>query len=83
MQLFEAIDRLTRIHNLIRREATGTPDEFASKLRLKKRQLYNILEEFRDYGAIIKYSRSKSTYYYENDFEITVKISVDPTRNAM
>ena len=78
MQLFETIDRILRIHKLIQREATGTPDEFAKRLHLKRRQLYNILEEFRDYGAVIKYSRLRCTFYYENEFEVNVKISVTP-----
>lgn len=78
MQLFETIDRVHRIHKLIRREATGTPDEFADRLSLKRRQLYNILEEFKDYGAVIKYSRVKGTFYYDNDFDVSVKVSVTP-----
>ena len=74
MQLFDTIERLERIHKLIQREATGSPEEFAGRLNLKKRQLYNILEEFRDYGACIKYNRMRATFYYDNDFEILVKI---------
>jgi hypothetical protein len=81
MQLFDTIERVHRIHKLIQRKATGTPDEFAEKLHLKKRQLYNILEEFKDYGASIKYSRMSGTFYYDNDFEVSVKISVNPLSN--
>jgi predicted DNA-binding transcriptional regulator YafY len=78
MQLFETIDRIHRIHKLIQREATGTPDEFAGRFHLKRRQLYNILEEFKDYGANIRYNRYKSTFYYANNFEVLVKINVNP-----
>jgi len=78
MPLFETIDRIHRIHKLIQREATGTPDEFAKRFHLKRRQLYNILDEFKDYGANIRYSRTKSTFYYANDFEIMIKISTAP-----
>lgn len=78
MQLFETIDRLKRIHFLIQRESTGSPEEFAERLQLKKRQLYNILEEFRDYGANIRYSRLRKTFYYGNDFEIFIRVSVTP-----
>jgi hypothetical protein len=77
MQLFDTIERAHRIHQLIRRKATGNPDEFAEKLHLRRRQLYNILEEFRDYGATIKYNRMRSTFYYGNDFEISVKIGAN------
>jgi predicted DNA-binding transcriptional regulator YafY len=81
MQIFETIDRVQRIHKLIQREATGTADEFAERLHLKKRQIYNIMEEFKDYGAKIKYSRTKCTYYYVNDFDVLVKINVDDLSN--
>jgi len=73
--MLNTIERINRIHKLIQRRATGKPDEFAEKLHLKKRQLYNILDEFKGYGAGIKYSRVSNTYYYENDFEIMIKIN--------
>jgi predicted transcriptional regulator len=81
MQLFETIDRIHRIHQLIQKEATGTPEEFAERFNIRKRQLYNILEEFKEYGAHIRYNRIKQTFYYANDFEIIVKINVRPLSN--
>jgi len=81
MQLFETVDRILRMHQLIQREATGTPEVFAERFNIKRRQLYNILEEFKDYGAHIRYSRVKNTFYYENDFEIILKISTIPLSN--
>ena len=78
MLIFETIDRLHRMHQLIKREGTGTPDEFANRFHIKRRQLYNILDEFKDYGADIRYSTAKSSYYYTNDFDIFVRISVVP-----
>jgi predicted DNA-binding transcriptional regulator YafY len=74
MQLFESIDRIYRIHKLIQRESTGSADEFAERLHLGRRQLYNHLEEFRDYGADIKYSRVKCSFYYANNFDVSVRI---------
>jgi len=78
MLLFETIDRMRRIHHLIKREATGPADEFAGRFNLKKRQLYNILDEFKDFGADIRYSRVNNTYYYNNDFDVFVRISAEP-----
>jgi len=77
MLLFETIDRMNRIHSLIKREATGAASEFADRFNLKKRQLYYLLDEFKDYGADIRYSRIRNTYYYNNDFEIRVVISTN------
>ena len=78
MLLFETIDRMNRIHSLIKREATGPADEFADRFNLKKRQLYYLLDEFKDYGADIRFSRIRNTYYYHNNFEIKVVISTKP-----
>jgi len=75
--MLNTIERINRIHKLIQRKATGNPDEFADKLHLKKRQLYNILDEFKSYGASIKFNRSGNTYYYANNFEIMIKINTD------
>ncbi|MDR2969269.1 MAG: helix-turn-helix domain-containing protein [Tannerellaceae bacterium] len=77
MQLFETIERAVRIHRLIKLESTGNPDEFAEKLHLKKRQVYNLLDEFRDNGACIRYNRISNSFCYENNFELFLKIDVD------
>lgn len=78
MLLFEGINRMQMLHKLIAKEGTGTPCELADRFRLSKSQLYNLLEEFREMGAEIKYSRTRETFYYRNDFnlEITFKVSV-------
>ena len=81
MQLIDTIERVHRIHKLIQRKATGTPEQFAEKLHLKKRQVYNILDEFKGYGANIKYNRMSGTFYYDNDFEILVRINANSLSN--
>lgn len=78
MQLFESINRAQRIHQLIRTESTGTPCEFAERLKLSRRQLYYCLEEFKDFGAEIVYNRVKNTFYYANDFEFALTVRVSP-----
>jgi hypothetical protein len=78
MTLFATIDRIFIIHGLIKKEATGNPDEFAERLHIKRRQLQNILDEIRDYGAKIMYDRVRETYYYANNFEIVIVMRVNP-----
>jgi predicted DNA-binding transcriptional regulator YafY len=75
MNLFERVERVSRIHKLIQQEATGLPKEFAEMLHLKERQLYYILEELKSCGADIRFSGTKCSYYYANDFEIRIEIS--------
>jgi len=67
------IDRVIKFHKLIDKQATGTPDEFAALLKISRRHLYDIIEEFKIQGAKIKYSRTLHTFFYEEEF--TVKIN--------
>jgi len=62
----KAIRRLHKMHELILQEKTGTPDEFATRIQVSRRQLYNILEHLNDHGASIRYSRARKTFYYGN-----------------
>jgi len=71
------IQRLRKIHLAIRNRHTGNPKEFARHLHISERQLYNMIEYLKDTGALIKYSRKDETYYYENEFDILVNISVE------
>jgi len=54
MSFFDQLNRLHRILQLISQEATDTPDELARRFGLQKRQVYNILDELREQGAIIE-----------------------------
>ena len=67
MTLFQQIDRMKYIHRLIHKERTGNPEQFASKLQLSKRQLFNILEEMRILGLDIRYNKTRNTYYSLKD----------------
>ena len=72
MNPFDRIDRLYKIHQLILQENTGTPDEFAALFHLSRRQIYNIIDILKDYGADIRFSRTKHTFYYANEFEMSI-----------
>jgi len=72
MILFKQIELLQRIHHLIETSQTGSPEEFAHKIRISERHLREIIDEMKDYGAPINYSRRSETYYYTEPFEIDV-----------
>ncbi len=76
MTLFQQIDRMAYIHDLIYNESTGSPDSFARKLRLNKRQLFNILEEMRIMGIDIRYDRTRKTYCYCGDKYLHISCSL-------
>jgi predicted DNA-binding transcriptional regulator YafY len=69
MSLLTIYNRINRIHYLISLENTGTPERFAKKLQISRRQLYYDLKLLKDLNAEIKYCRGKETFYYESPFE--------------
>jgi ribosomal protein S25 len=60
------IEKLDRIHNMIRREATGTPEEFAERLKISRSTLFNTLKYLKEnMDAPIIYNNSKKSYTYK------------------
>ncbi len=66
---------------MIAAEKTGTPKELADLLRISKRSVHLLIKELKDYEANICYSKSRKTYYYCNDFDLQVSISVNVLTN--
>lgn len=76
MHLFETTDHAMRVHELIRKKATGTPRELAAKLDICERQVYRILEGLKDEGLPIHYSKTLRTYYYTAEVFMKFELSV-------
>lgn len=72
MSFLKYILRLKRMDDLIRRRATGSPDEFAARLGLGKSVLMDELRELKELGAEISYCRESRTYYYEQKFILII-----------
>ena len=64
MSLLKYIDRLKRMDDLIRRKATGTPEEFSQKLNVSRSQLLQDLKELKELGAPVDFCRITQSYYY-------------------
>ncbi len=84
MKAIEQMERLQRMNDLIKAECTGTPEEFADRLRISRRQLYAEIEYFKDLGVEIGYSRSRRTFNFCNGHEIKVAycVKVIPKENT-
>jgi predicted DNA-binding transcriptional regulator YafY len=67
MKTLKQLERLKKIHQLIKINNTGRPKEFANKLKISESQLYNILDDLKLKGFPIKYSRNLKSYEY-NDY---------------
>ncbi|KAB1160599.1 DNA-binding protein [Tenacibaculum aiptasiae] len=81
MKNIKTLERLQRLHSLIAIESTGTPKELARLMNISERSVHLLIGELKDYNAEICYSRSRKTYYYCNDFDLQVIISVNVLTN--
>lgn len=81
MKNLKTLERLQQLHNLIANENTGTPEELSNLLQISKRSVHSLIKELKDYEANICYSKSRKTYYYCNEFDLKISISVDVLTN--
>jgi len=72
MSIINQIQLLDRLHELIKRKATGTPAELASKLKSSTASVYRYINELKSFGAEVKYSKEKQSYIYEKEFKFEV-----------
>jgi hypothetical protein len=59
---------------LISMMSTGTPEEFAGKLGLRRSTLFQSLQEMREMGVDIRYSFFRQSYYYADNRRIKIKV---------
>ncbi len=74
MSLLKYIERLRRMDSLIYMMSTGTPEEFAEKLGIRRSTLFQSLQEMREIGVDIKYSCFRQSYYYADNRRIRIKL---------
>lgn len=74
MSLIKYIERLRRMDSLISMMSTGTPEEFADKLGIRRSTLFFSLQEMREMGVDIKYSFTRQSYYYADNRRIKIKL---------
>lgn len=76
MQTLKQLERLQRLHELIAAEKTGTPCHLAQLFGVSKRSLFMLIEQLRDMKAKVSFCRTRNTYYYKDNFELQVSVSV-------
>jgi predicted transcriptional regulator len=54
--------------------STGTPEEFAEKIGIRRSTLFLSLQEMREMGVDIKYSTIRQSYYYADNRRIKIKL---------
>ena len=68
----KTITCLMMTHDLIRQEQTGTSDELASCLQISRWQLDYLIDTLNDFGASVKYSRLRHSFYYNSPLNLTL-----------
>jgi DeoR/GlpR family transcriptional regulator of sugar metabolism len=81
MTFMEQIEALERLHSLIRRKATGTPEELAERFNVSVGTIKNLLRILKDKELPISYCRNKQTYYY--DYDVDVRLFVIDTKENL
>lgn len=67
MSIIKYAERVQRMDQLIRRKSTGAPKELAAKLSLSERSLYELINQMKDMGAPIVYSKPRNSYVYTSN----------------
>ncbi|MCT4643536.1 MAG: HTH domain-containing protein [Carboxylicivirga sp.] len=70
MKFITQMERYERILLLIKRKATGTPNEFAERIGVSESTLYEYLRVLKERGAEIEYCDCRISYILKNDFNI-------------
>lgn len=76
MKNLKTLERLQQLHNLIVNENTGTPKELGTLMLISERRVHHLIEELKEMNALINYSRKSKTYFYEENFDLKITISV-------
>ena len=72
MPLLKYVNRALQADQLIRMKSTGSPKEFADKLGISERSLYDFLDELKyDFDCPIAYCHLRRSYYYTCEGKMT------------
>lgn len=65
MDIVLNLTKIKLMDQMIHLQATGTPEEFASKLGVSRATLYNYLKTLKSLGIPIEYNTRKRCYFYK------------------
>ena len=74
--IFKQLNRLQQMDQLIRQKRTGNAEEFAEKLQISRRHVYNWLDDLKSYGADIAYNRSLRSFTYLRPYQIKITFEI-------
>lgn len=74
MKLLEQVERINRLHEMIKYRRTGTPQQLAKRLNLSTSMIYKLMEELKLKEVPIEYSRQLKTYYYSSQYMMNISL---------
>ena len=80
MAINNYLNRMERIDELIRRQATGSPEELAYKLGICRRRVYDYIDEMRDLGAPIEYNKSAHSFIYTQNGSLIITFQANENK---
>ncbi|MCT4637983.1 MAG: hypothetical protein N4A72_09760 [Bacteroidales bacterium] len=75
MTFIERLNKIERIDQLIKLKATGNMIELSRKIKLSERQTWRYIDDLKNMGAEIEYSKELDSYVYKNDFYYSLGIA--------
>ncbi len=73
MRLFEEVEMLDRMFELIQKRQSGCPDSFRRRLGISRSKLYTLLAELKDNGIDIKYDKQIKSFYLVDDIRVKIE----------
>ncbi|MCK5137883.1 MAG: HTH domain-containing protein [Bacteroidales bacterium] len=72
MESVKLLSALSQMDQLIRFRKTGTPEDFACRLGISVRTLYNYLKILKELGADIQYNTYNLSYEYLSEIRLYI-----------
>lgn len=72
MSITRSKNILERLDFLVRMRSTGRAVELADQMGLSERSLYNYLNELKELGAPLRWSRCENSYIYRENGKIEI-----------
>ena len=76
MEFVRQIERLQLLNKLVKERRTGKPEELAGRLGVSRAKLYLMLDELRDEGIEIRFSKRSNSFVYGNCEGVSVVFSL-------
>jgi biotin operon repressor len=71
MNVFNKLQQLQQLHELIQQGNTGCPENLANALGITRAHLHMLIDELKSLNHSINYSRRKQTFYYQSNAKLT------------